>query len=152
MLDRVRPGVRVPCCCQACRVDRVRAVRCSDVPVVLSKIRVPRVLGMGPMVSRKPARVSETRYALFTVRGKMTGPTVKVVATTWVPSVFDSQRFALFSSPVPFICSSVKRQSCSTALVLPLSEEISKFVPDTLAVTVEPGNTPSRAVVTAAAN
>ena len=30
---------------------------------------VPRVLGMGPMVSRKPARVSEAKYALLTVCG-----------------------------------------------------------------------------------
>ena len=31
MLDRVRPAVRVPCYCQACRVDRVRAACCSGV-------------------------------------------------------------------------------------------------------------------------
>ena len=37
---------------------------------------VPRVLGTGPMVSRNPASVSETKNALFTVRGRITGPTV----------------------------------------------------------------------------
>ena len=51
--------------------------------VLLSAILaiVPRVLGTGPMVSRKPAKASEIEYAELTVRGRITGPTVKVVAT-----------------------------------------------------------------------
>ena len=35
---------------------------------------VPRVFGIGPMVSRKPASVSLCRYRLLISRGKNTGP------------------------------------------------------------------------------
>ena len=58
---------------------------------------VPRVFGIGPMVSLNPARVSLCRYRLLISRGKTTGPQTNVSASA-VSFTIPSHLFALLRS------------------------------------------------------